>query len=299
MRSILIPRHLNNNIRSLRSFQTFPRMVHTAATTGYSEQSSQAYEKGRPTYSTNTLKKINDLLQSSSAPKNNLNLLEIGAGTGKFTESFVNYFQTHHPSVSYNLTAVEPSEGFRKTLSEKKLKGVTPIHGTGDAIPTTNQSADAVLIAQAFHWMDNVPTLQEIHRVLQPHGTLFLIWNTYDYHYDWLRIIDTEILTPTYGTVPRQQSGKWRQCFTEESTRRLFTPVQDWYDPYVFKGDRQMILNRFLSTSVIVNLSLDGKEKVSKRINELLDHHPDFKESRQSGVYQIPYVTHIAWVQAK
>eukprot|EP01040_Poterioochromonas_malhamensis_P001854 gene1858-1986_t len=295
MHSLMISRALRLSGNS----NNFKRLVHVAAASGFSEESksSQSYEKGRPTYSHASLQQINGILLNKTSQKP-VNVVEIGAGTGKFTESFVDYFGKTHPNLSLQFTAIEPSEGFRKTLAEKNVKGVKAVDGTGDNIPAESKSADAVMIAQAFHWMDNVKTLKEIHRVLRPQGTLFLIWNTYDYSKDWLKIVDEEILTPTYGDVPRQQTEKWRQCFFDDASKPLFTPIHGWYDPYVFAGDRQMVLDRFLSTSVIVNLPHAQKDKVVVRINQLLDTHPDFEKARRTGVYEVPYVTHLAWVKA-
>lgn len=39
--------------------------------------------------------------------------------------------------------------------------------GTGQHIPLPDNSVDAVFIAQAFHWMAEPDTLDEIHRVLK------------------------------------------------------------------------------------------------------------------------------------
>lgn len=38
-------------------------------------------------------------------------------------------------------------------------------------------SADAVLVADAWHWFDAVATMEEVRRVLRPGGWLGLVWN--------------------------------------------------------------------------------------------------------------------------
>jgi SAM-dependent methyltransferase len=40
--------------------------------------------------------------------------------------------------------------------------------------------ADAVLAAQAFHWFEPEPALQEFHRILKPDGWAILMWNERD-----------------------------------------------------------------------------------------------------------------------
>jgi ubiquinone/menaquinone biosynthesis C-methylase UbiE len=287
-----------------RSFSSVNRSVtHEAAQKGFTESSSSSYEQGRPGYSAES---CNIILETfwrniggrNTDPNKAINMVEIGAGTGKFTESFVSYFKMHEKG-KLCLTAIEPSEGFRKMLAQKNIPGVKAVHGTGDAIPLDSEQVDSVLVAQAFHWMANTKTLSEIHRVLKPHAPFFMIWNTYNYEKEWIRIVDKEILTPNYGDVPRQQTEKWRECFFEEAGKDLFTPIHSSYHPYPFVGDRQMIINRFLSTSVIFQLPEEKRNKVVKRIEELIDNHPDFHESRITGKYEIPYTTHVAWVYAK
>ena len=286
---------------TIRSFSR--RSVHLSAQQGFTLESGTSYEQGRPSYSTETSDLILDVFWKNiggrnTDPSKRFHMVELGAGTGKFTESFVSHFLFTEKG-QLHITAVEPSEGFRKILVDKALHHVRAVHGTGDHIPVETHSADAVVVAQAFHWMANTNTLKEVHRVLKPNAPLVLVWNTYDYSKEWMRIVDKEILTPTYGDTPRQQTEKWRLCFNEPEGKKLFSTIHSWYNPYNFSGDRQMVLNRFLSTSVIVQLQESEKNKVIKRLEDILDNHPDFRYARITGKYEIPYTTHVAWVYAK
>ena len=49
-----------------------------------------------------------------------------------------------------------------------------------------DQSVEVAFVAQAFHWFDARRALQEIHRVLTPHGGLGLIWNERDESVEWV-----------------------------------------------------------------------------------------------------------------
>ena len=40
--------------------------------------------------------------------------------------------------------------------------------GYGESTDLKDKTADAVIVAQAFHWMANERTLNEIHRILKP-----------------------------------------------------------------------------------------------------------------------------------
>lgn len=279
----------------IRTFST----VHQTAQEGFTAKSADSYEKGRPTYTKESLEKINEVIQSSLTigKSNSPVIVELGAGTGKFTESLAPFLQSNYRQFQY--LATEPSEGFRQALLKKNLPNVKSDFGLGDSIPSPDKTVNAVIAAQAFHWMASTKTLKEIHRVLAPGGSLILIWNTYDYSYDWVSYIDKEILTPVYHGVPRQQTGEWRNCFETPEGKEYFPKLESWYSPYHHEGDRQMIINRILSTSVIADKDNKFQLDVEKKLNNLLDTHPELAENRKSGKFSMPYITELVWFHRK
>jgi len=62
-----------------------------------------------------------------------------------------------------------------------KLESIVPqaasVKGTAWSIPVQDESQDMVMLAQCFHWFDDIKSLKEIHRVLKPGGLIILIWN--------------------------------------------------------------------------------------------------------------------------
>jgi SAM-dependent methyltransferase len=105
-------------------------------------------------------------------------VLDLGAGTGKFTELL--------SSRADRVIAVEPSEAMLDVL-RGKLPEVEPILAGAESIPLPDSSVDAVTVAQAFHWFDRGPACIEIARVLVPGGTLGLLWNHSDPDCAWDR----------------------------------------------------------------------------------------------------------------
>ncbi|GAB3820413.1 class I SAM-dependent methyltransferase [Tessaracoccus terricola] len=95
-------------------------------------------------------------------------VLDLGAGTGKFTELLV--------GLANRVVAVEPSLPMLDVL-RAKLPGVEAMVGGAEAIPLPDHTMDAVAVAQAFHWFDRQAACAEISRVLVPGGRLGLLWN--------------------------------------------------------------------------------------------------------------------------
>lgn len=98
-------------------------------------------------------------------------MVDVGAGTGKFTRAIVEYRGGDGEGVA----AVEPT-GLRHNI-ERSLPGVAVIEGTAQSMPLPDASCAAVVVAQAFHWFPTVSALREFHRVLLPGAKLGLTWN--------------------------------------------------------------------------------------------------------------------------
>mmetsp|Transcript_18082 Transcript_18082/g.40097 ORF Transcript_18082/g.40097 Transcript_18082/m.40097 type:complete len:265 (+) Transcript_18082:269-1063(+) len=241
-------------------------------------------------------------------------LLELGAGTGKFTKSFLQFIAREDVQKRWPLLqntcymASEPSEGFRDVLAQalseswverggRESMEVTVCSALGTAIPCQNGSLDGVLVAQAFHWMATEETLTELHRSIRQGGALACIWNSYDYSHDWLREIDRQILTPAYGTLntPRQQTGHWKECFATAAGRRIFGELQFHQRPFIHTGTRATVEARIMSTSVVAELPQEDKQKMQHTLAHILDTQPDLQEARETGRWAVPYHTEVAW----
>jgi len=140
-------------------------------------------------------------------------VLDVGAGTGKLTRQLLDR--------GLDVVAVEPSGGMRDQL-ERAVPGVTVHPGSAEAIPLPDGSVDAVLVAQAWHWVDLGRAVPEVARVLVPGGQLGLVWNIRDEREDWVaelgRIMrdpndhrrqDRGIIGPPFGPVEHRDVG-WR-----------------------------------------------------------------------------------------
>ncbi len=105
-------------------------------------------------------------------------VLDLGAGTGKFTELLVRHVD--------RVIAVEPSRAMADVL-RAKLPSVETVIAGAEKIPVSDGVADVVTVAQAFHWFERDAACAEMRRVLVSGGTLGLVWNHSDPACDWDR----------------------------------------------------------------------------------------------------------------
>lgn len=157
--------------------------------------------------------------------------LDLGAGTGKFTERLVGRAR--------RTLAVEPSERMLQVL-RAKLPDVDARIGTAERIPVADASTDVVTVAQAFHWFDRAVALAEISRILVPGGTLGLLWNRSDPTCAWDRACH-RIAHPAVGdedattdsadeelpgfTLVRHEEMHWRESIPREDYLRRWSTV--------------------------------------------------------------------------
>ncbi len=125
---------------------------------------ASGYDRARPDYPAAIL----DQLVATTGLGPGVTVLDLAAGTGKLTRQLA--------ALGAEVTAVEPSAGMRDQL-EVAVPGVQVVDGTAESIPQASSSIDVVTVAQAFHWFETRPALDELARVLRPGGWLALVWN--------------------------------------------------------------------------------------------------------------------------
>jgi SAM-dependent methyltransferase len=95
-------------------------------------------------------------------------VVDLGAGTGALTRLLVGRCK--------EVIAVEPDSRMRSVL-EAEVPEARALEGRGESIPVEDATFEAVLASSSWHWMDPVPTLKEVARVLVPGGVLGAIWS--------------------------------------------------------------------------------------------------------------------------
>lgn len=99
--------------------------INENAQTGFAK--SAAYDQHRPSYTPSIVQLLLEKVRVSG--KNGAKILDLAAGTGKFTEALAARDE------KYQIIAVEPHPQMRAVLADKKLPGVTVEDGKADSIP--------------------------------------------------------------------------------------------------------------------------------------------------------------------
>ncbi len=231
--------------------------IHRAASAGYAA-SADAYDRGRPSYPLEAVAWLARTLRIHSGST----VVELGAGTGKFTSQLV--------PLRARVVAVEPVEAMRARLAAA-VPTAAPVAGTAEALPLGDASVDAAVAAQAVHWFDHDTALAELARVLRPGGRLGLAWNVRDRSIDWSRRL-TEIFDRVAGDAPRHATAPWRAAF--DRTDR-FAPVDEASFPNPMTVTPDQLLDRVASISFVAAADPPARETVLDEVRELLATHPD------------------------
>lgn len=251
--------------------------MHEAAAQGFATATA-AYARGRPEYPP----AIDDWLRDAVGLQAGSRVLDVGAGTGKFTRRLL--------ALGAEVCAVEPVEAMRAEL-QRALPGIDARQGTAEALPWPDAAFDALVCAQAFHWFANAQALAELHRVLRPGGRLALVWNVRDESVDWVQDI-TRLITPYEGDTPRYHSGAWRRVFEgqplfDEPVCSVLAHIHD--GPF-----EHVVVDRFLSVSFIAALPPAEREQVAARLRALPASHVALRDAR----VVVPYRTE-AWLATR
>jgi SAM-dependent methyltransferase len=115
------------------------------------------------------------VLSELSAP---VRVCDVAAGTGALTRLL-------EVRVGGPVLAVEPDPRMVAVLVSR-IPNALAVRGRGEALPWRDGSLDAVVMGSAWHWMDPVPTLSEIVRVLRRNGVFGILGNGPDREVGWV-----------------------------------------------------------------------------------------------------------------
>jgi len=233
------------------------------ATRGFG-RAADAYERGRPDYPADAIALLVDRL----GLRPGRTVVDLAAGTGKLTRLLV--------PTGADVIALEPIAEMRA-----KIEGARVLEGTAEAIPLPDASADAVTVAQAFHWFRVEEALAQIHRVLRLGGGLALIWNVRDER-EPIHAAVSAILAPLERDTPRRHRHPWLEVLDGSG---LFTPAEKATFSHEQLVDEDGLVERFMSVSFVAAADADAQADVEARLRAL---------ARDAGTpIRLPYVTDV------
>ncbi|MDI6105671.1 methyltransferase domain-containing protein [Actinoplanes sp. NEAU-A12] len=218
---------------------------------------ADAYHRGRPPYPASAVE--------WAVPRRARRVLDLGAGTGKFTRLLL--------EAGLDVVAVEPSAPMRDHLAAVAGKAKI-FEGTAESIPLPDDAVDAVVVAQAWHWVDPVRAVPEVARVLRPGGTLSLVWNVRDHSEPWVDLLDGVLRRHTRQEIdtapevggpfgsPERTEIRWRHTLR-----------------------RQELLDMVASRSYVIVLPDKERRDLLDSVVELLD------QQGMGDEISMPYVT--------
>ena len=270
-----------------------------AASEGF--RGAERYERSRPEYPPEAVAWLASALRlGPEAPAASAAVVELGAGTGKFTRRIAGPGATGLRA-GLTVVAVEPVAEMRRELAAG-VPQARVVGGLAEAIPLRTGGAWAVVCAQSFHWFASAGALGEIHRVLVPGGRLGLLWNQRDESAPWVRALG-EILEPLEGSAPRFRTGRWREAFHAGEGPGPDAPRPGGFGPLAEArfateqvGPPEAIVERIASISFVAALPEARRAGVLEEVRRLLARHP-----ATAGLARIllPYVTRAFWCERR
>ncbi|ORB52101.1 class I SAM-dependent methyltransferase [Mycobacterium persicum] len=218
-----------------------------------------AYERGRPSYPPEAI----DWLLPAGAR----DVLDLGAGTGKLTTRLVER--------GLDVVAVDPIPEMLEVL-RASLPDTLALLGTAEEIPLAGNSVDAVLVAQAWHWVDPGRAIPEVARVLRPGGRLGLVWNTRDERLGWVREL---------GQIIGRDGDPTRDKAT---LAEPFTDVERFQVEWTNYLTPQALIDLVASRTYCITSPAKVRTKTLGQVRQLLATHPALANS--AGL-ALPYVT--------
>ena len=223
---------------------------------------ADVYERGRPSYPVEAI----DWLVPAHATR----VADVGAGTGKLSRQLRDR--------GLDVIAVEPSAGMREQL-RRAVPEVPVLGGTGEQIPLAEQSVDAVLVAQAWHWVDPERAVPEVARVLAPGGRLGLLWNRRVEDEDWVAELSTII-----GSRGAPGSGRH---FPDIGPP--FGPVERRSVEWLHRLSRAEMTDWVASRSYVITLPDEQRHRVLGQARDLIDTHPALAGGDEIALHMVTH----------
>ncbi|KAJ4305418.1 hypothetical protein N0V90_000949 [Kalmusia sp. IMI 367209] len=238
--------------------------IHPQATSGF--RAAGSYDLHRPSYPPSAIDDLLAAIRVKGVAK--AQIVEIGAGTGKFTELLASGAE------QYRIIAGEPHAQMREILTNKGLKGTTVVADVAERLESVEDGMMSVHVFDPTKIVygltrprfATVTTLEEIRRVLRPNGGgLGFIWNVDDFNAPIKSTPSTpyearlkDIIRSLPNPTNQYRELKWKECLHPSQQQLFDYPLLERELPWTIVLSRQGIWERFATMTQVS--SLDGAE---------------------------------------
>ncbi len=205
-------------------------------------------------------------------------IADIGAGTGISSELFL--------QAGYSVTAVEPNKEMREKAIAllSAYPGFNAVNSTAENTTLADNSVDAIIAGQAFHWFDRERCKTEFKRLLRKDGIVVLMWNERKLSSPFEKEYEALVLTHArdYVKVDHRNIDEEHiaQFFYPQPFQLRIFPNQQTFN---FEG----LLGRLLSSSYMPQREDDGFKQMNSALQFL------FNKYRENGTVHIGYDTKV------
>lgn len=201
-----------------------------------------------------------------------LRVADVGSGTGKLTRTIV--------EAGAEVVAIDPDADMLAALRER-VHGVPTFVGTAERMPLPDASVDAVLLGQAWHWVDVDAASAEAARVLRAGGVLGLVWNIRDESDPWV------------ARLTAAMHGSHAEQMLADGGVRVAAPfggVEEQTWRWIRSLTRAAFLDMVSSRSYIITASDEDRARILDAVGLLFDEGRRVDDAG-AEVVDIPYVT--------
>lgn len=223
------------------------------------------YDRFRPSYPAEAVR----WAVGAPAPAS---VVDLGAGTGKLTRVLL--------AAGYQVTPVEPDAGMRAQLAAA-TEGAVPLAGFAEAVPLPDESADAVVAGQAYHWFDRERAHPEIARLLRPGGWFGAIWNHRDDREPWI----AELSRITHD-IPASRGNFDPEPAAAVVLSDEFEPVERMEFAHRETRTPESLVAMVSTRSYFLTATPQRQAEIVAGVRELTATHPDLA-GRES--FDVPY----------
>ncbi|HXC34326.1 MAG TPA: class I SAM-dependent methyltransferase [Candidatus Acidoferrales bacterium] len=204
-------------------------------------------------------------------------IADIGSGTGKLSELFLN--------AGCQVFGVEPNKEMRAAGERMNHPNFTSVDASAEETTLPGHGVNFITAGQAFHWFDRDRCRAEFLRILKPGGWIVIIWND--------RRDDTAPFLVAYENLLGEFGTDYNQAHHRRADKpeviRAFFGIEPRFKNFhnVQHFDLEGLKGRLLSSSYAPVAGHPKYEEMLAELKQIFDTH------QKNGTVAFEYDTHL------